>query len=131
MSKPEDLLGFDLEDEELEDNRLAKYRNDRFSLEQYVDPAKLVTWMNRTRRLPLEKIDEVMVDQTYAAAVWLFRSAAVAGHLNAAKAVELWLKWAQPIITNSKRERKKPMKSVGSVEFLPRNPNPGDEQDES
>lgn len=124
---PEDLLGFDGESE-FDDKPVV--RGDRFDLEQFVDPRKMITWMNRTRRLPLEAIDDAIVNKTYSAAVWLFRSAAVSGQINAAKAMKLWLDWAQPVINKSKRDRKKPEESKGSVAFLPRNPQPGDEVEE-
>lgn len=123
--QPEDLLGYNPDDESEEAN-VPAVRGDRFGIDHFVDPKKLIRWMNNTRRLPLEAIDDAIVNKTYAAAVWLFRSAAVSGQLNAAKSMKLWLDWAQPIINASKRQRKKPPESKGSVAFLPRNPQPGD-----
>lgn len=139
---PEDLLGFtpvgagepegefEYDNDELPAKSIPAIRGDRFGVDKMTDPRKLITWMNNTRKLPLEAIDKVMVDQTYAAAVWLFRSAAVAGDLKATKAMEAWLAWAKPII-NLPERNKKPKPSTGSVAFLPRNPTAVDEPGEN
>jgi hypothetical protein len=130
----EDLLGFDTEDEseDAPDSNVPAVRGDRFEIDHFVDPKKLIRFMNTTRRLPLEAVDDYIVNKTYPAAVWLFRSAAVSGQINATRSMKMWLDWATPIINASKRKRKDPPKSPGSVAFLPREPKPGDERkDES
>lgn len=131
----EDILGFDSPEqlptqeqsaeadaEELVTTESAEMRSGRFTIDKLIDPKKIANWMNKTRKMPIEAIDLVMVTNTYAAAVFEFRSAALNGHLNRAKSIELWLKWAAPIIQASKRDQKKPKESKGSVAFLPREP---------
>lgn len=129
--KPEDLLGEMPEgagEFEPPPEVRPMTRADRFSIESMTDHSKLVSWMNKTRKAPIEGIDSMIVNRSYAAAVWLFRAAAVNGDLKGTKAMEAWLAWAKPIITATKRERKTPPLSQGSVAFLPRTPS-GDEEE--
>lgn len=128
----EDILGFNDESEsESSEEERAKVRNDRFALDVYTEPRKLVNFMNRMRRVPLDAIDDKIVHETYPAALWLFRSAAVCGNVNGTRALKMWLDWAQPIINSGKRRQKKNNDSPGSVAFLPREPQPGEERDDS
>lgn len=122
---PEDPLGFSPEGAgEFEEPATAKYAertgpNRELDIEAMTDPRKLARWMAVTRRLPLESIDKVIVERTYAAALWLFRSAAITGDIKATKAMEAWLNWAKPII-NRKQAARGVTPSSGSVAFLPR-----------
>lgn len=125
MSTPEDLLGFapgeEFEPEKGANDRHPVIRNDRFNVEQWSDHRKLVTFMNTMRHVPLDAIDDSIVDDSYSAAVWLFRKAAVEGDLKATSAMEKWLAWAKPIINRPKKVQE-PKPSKGSVAFLAREP---------
>ncbi len=99
----------------------SPYRADSFRIEDFTDEAKIIPWMNKTMKLPLEAIDEAMVDRTYPAAVWMLRKAAFEGNLKATNAMKIWLEWAKPIIDKPKAP-KETTRSVGSVAFLPREP---------
>ena len=142
MSKPEDLLGFAVNEPQLEVTNefetqetkpepsgelVAKYRT--ADIDSMTDPKKLARWMVITRNVPLESIDQAIVERTYAAAVWLFRSSAISGDLKATRAMESWLEWAKPIISKPKKVREvKP--SRGSVAFLPRVPRSDNSEEE-
>lgn len=125
MSTPEDLLGFtpgnEFESGTSDNDRHAVIRADRFNVEHWSDHRKLITFMNTMRHVPLDGIDDSIVNDTYSAAVWLFRKAAVEGDLKAASAMEKWLVWAKPII-NRPKPTQAPKPSKGSVAFLAREP---------
>lgn len=124
----DDLLGFSLdapqglgEFDKSEEAVVPYVRGDRFSVERMTDEKKMITWINSVRKAPIDGIDDMIVHESYAAAVWLFRAAAVRGDLKATSALEKWLIWAKPIV-NRPRPDAAPKPSTGSVAFLPREP---------
>lgn len=129
MSDISDFLGFDhpntsefMEPKEVakSDKKLPPYiRGDRFSLEDWMDTKKLITFMNSMRTAPIDGIDDLIVNESYAAAVWQFRKAAIEGDLKAASAMKLWLDWAKPILGRKKLPAEIPQ-SPGSSAFGPR-----------
>lgn len=120
--KFDELLG-EGEGREFEDGGLpVQLRTENFSIADFSDNKKFIRWMNKVRRVPLEGIDAYIVAQTYAAAVWEFRRAAIDGNLKATKAIEAWLMWAKPIIQQMAHRDKPANVSKGSVAFLPREP---------
>ena len=118
------LLG-DGEEAEFTDGLPSHLHNDNFSVETLTNPKKLALWMRKTRDMPIEAIDSVMVNQTYAVALWQFRTAVMDGNLNSAKALHLWLEWAKPVIALQSNHDKPKNVSKGSVAFLPRDPGKG------
>lgn len=94
--------------------------------DKMIDDNDMLNWMTKTATLPLDSVDEAIVNQTYPAAVWLLRSFAVRGDLKATQSIKIWLDWAKPIKDAPKRE-KVPKPSRGSVAFLPRTPTGGEE----
>ena len=128
----DDLLGFTPDPAAIDEFKVPAgerpyKREDRFDIDKYTDPQQLVKWINSTRKVPLEAIDDFVVNETYPIAVWLFRAAAIEGHIESTRAMRMWLEWAQPIINRSKREQKKATPSKGSVAFLPREPKKDEE----
>lgn len=123
----EELLGIEPEGSGEFDNSKpeiqTKFRSDRDGLEKFADPQRMIRWMNQTRRMPIEAIDDFHVNETYPAAIWLFRQAAVCGDLKATQALKLWLEWAKPIL-HKKKPEKAPEHSKGSAAFAPREPEP-------
>ena len=99
-------------------------RGDRFSVERFIDLKNLIPWMNKTRNMPIDAIDSVIVNDTYGAALWLFRQAAVAGNINATKSMQIWLDWAKPVLRQQSDKEKNTAKNVspGSAAFMPREP---------
>jgi hypothetical protein len=132
MSDTTDLLGFTPEgsgelDLAKSDNPDPPYiRGDRFSVDQWRDKKKMITWMNQMRKAPIDGIDDTIVNESYSAAVWLFRQAAIDGDLKATTALKMWLEWAKPI-TNRKKPPREIPQSPGSVAFLPREVTPDEE----
>lgn len=125
MSTPEDLLGFnppsEFEPPTGNNDRHAVIRGDRFNIENWQDHKLLIRFMNEMRHVPLDGIDDEIVNDSYSAIVWLFREAVVRGDLKAATTAEKWLLWAKPVINRPKAAQElKPSK--GSVAFLPREP---------
>lgn len=98
----------------------------RSIFDKMIDPNDMLNWMAATATLPLDSVDEAIVNQTYSAATWLFRSYAIRGDLKATQSIKIWLDWAKPIKDAPKRE-KAPKPSKGSVAFLPRIPTGGEE----
>lgn len=94
-------------------------RGDRFDTEDWMDTKKLITFMNNMRTVPIEGIDDMIVNDSYAAAVWHFRKSAIEGDLKATSAMKIWLDWAKPILMRKKPAEEIPQ-SPGSVAFLPR-----------
>ncbi len=136
MSTPEDLLGFDTPESFPEPDEFAvsksgekkQYiRGDRFGIEDWADPKKMITFMNKMQTVPLDAIDDAIVHESYTAMMWLLREAAVNGDLKAVTAREKWLEWAKPIINRSKAPKELPA-SKGSVAFMPREPSSGEER---
>lgn len=103
-------------------------RGDRFDIEDWMDTKKLITFMNNMRTVPIDGIDDMIVNDSYAAAVWHFRKSAIEGDLKATSAMKLWLEWAKPILTRKKPAEEIPQ-SLGSVAFLPRTPKPADDEE--
>lgn len=102
---PNDLLGFVPEGtgefdapEVSPSEKVVPYRKETFSVENFLDEKRLITWMNRTRKIPLGAIDDHVVAKSYPAVIWLFRAAAISGDLKRTKALEAWLNWAKPIL---------------------------------
>lgn len=91
-------------------------------LEAMTDPKKLIRFMNSTRRMPVEAIDDYIVNRTYAVAVWQFRSKAIQGDYTATRALEIFLKWAAPILKRPKRKQKDGTSGKASAAFGPREP---------
>lgn len=87
------------------------------SIDNLTDPKAIVQWMNATRRLPYDAIEDTAVDLGYPAVVWLFRRAAITGNVQQAKACEMWLRWAQPIVARSKEPDKE--RDITPKQFLP------------
>lgn len=130
MSTPEDLLGFAPESEftssASDNDRHPVIRGDRFNVEHWLDHKKLITFMNSMRHVPLDGIDDEIVNDSYSAVVWLFRKAVVEGDLKAASTAEKWLLWAKPIIGKAK-PAEAPTPSKGSIAFLAREPKANEE----
>lgn len=134
MENPEDILGFtpegsgEYDPTKIDKNRQALppvVRGDRFSVADWRDSQKMIRFMNNMRTVPIEAIDDQIVNDSYAAAVWLFRKAAVDGDLKATTAMEKWLAWAKPIL-NKQKDRPETPTSPGSVAFMPRVPKEND-----
>jgi hypothetical protein len=138
MSKdPNDLLGFTTEGAGEFDppetpppgGKVSPYRKETFSVENFLDEKRLLTWMNRTRNIPLEAVDDNVVNKSYPAMIWLFRAAAISGDLKRTKAIEAWLNWAKPI----KEKPPAPVEvkpNVASAAFGVRTPDGGGEDSE-
>lgn len=85
------------------------------------DPRSMVHFIHRMKNVPIEAIDDVVINAGYAAAVWTFRKAALMGDKDTTKSMACWLKWAKE---NLKRdiEPSKPRQigSSSSAAFGPR-----------
>ena len=139
--EPNDLLGFMPEGAgefdappppaRIPGSTTTKYRKENFSLEDMCDEAKLITFMNRTKNIPLDAIDDHLVNMSYPAIAWLFRASVVNGDLKRAKTAEMWLNWAKPIISRPPKPKETPP-STGSAAFMAREPSmTTDETEES
>jgi hypothetical protein len=83
-----------------------------------LDPKRLVDFINQGRRLTLEKIEANLVEETTPVMEWKLREFALTGQYTQARAVEIWLNWADKIRSRPSEEKRKP--SAGSAAFLPR-----------
>jgi hypothetical protein len=86
--------------------------------ERMLNPKRLVDFINQTRRLRLEKIEGRLVEETVPVMVWKLREFALTGEYTKARAVEIWLNWAEKIRSRPSEEKRK--LSEGSAAFLPR-----------
>lgn len=89
------------------------------SIAKWTDPKQIINFINQMQKLPIEAIDDIVINQGYAAAVWQFRAAALTGDYTMARALEIWLKWAAPHLAKPKREKMKVIKHNGA-DFGPR-----------
>lgn len=94
-------------------------------VDQWANPDELMKWMKKMRHVPTEGIDDKIVHDTYAAAVWKLRECALAGDYTGTRAMELFLKWAAGVIARPKRDEKNV--SPGSASFGAREPETGDD----
>ena len=130
--QPNELLGFIPEgagefDEPAETTAIApgekkKYiRKENWSIDRLTDEKKLITWINSTQSVPLDAVDAHIVAKSYPAIIWLYRKCAIEGDLKRTKALDMWLKWAGPIVNRPPLPAEaKP--SVGSAAFGLREP---------
>jgi hypothetical protein len=88
-------------------------------IEQWANDEKLLKFMKRMKHVPTAGIDSYVVNETYAAAVWKMREAALAGDYTATRAIQLWLTWAD---VKLKKPGKMKNVSKGSAAFGAREP---------
>jgi hypothetical protein len=67
-------------------------------------------WVTVSRGHTVEALDDHVANETYAAALWVFRAAALKGDYPATRSMEIWLNWAGKKL----RERKNPPKPVNN-----------------
>ena len=88
--------------------------------------SELLKWMRRMKNVPTDGVDDLITNQTYAAAVWRLREAALSGDFTATRAIEIWLKWAKEVLKRPRGEDRKPSKA--SIAFAPREPEKEDDE---
>ena len=100
MNEFDDLLG-DNEAPPVEEAPEVSAQELVTALKAMSDPKSMVHFIHRMKSVPIEGIDDIVINAGYAAAVWRFRKAAVEGDLYTTKALHIWLKWAKE---NMKRD---------------------------
>lgn len=135
MERPEDILGFlpdgagEFDSTKIDKKPIQYVRGDRFDavdFEQWRDPQKMIKFMNNMQHVPIEAIDDRIVNESYAAAVWLFRKYAINGDAKGTATMEKWLNWAKPILSRPPQPTAAEQ-SPGSSAFLAREPKTGEE----
>lgn len=116
-SEFDDLLG---ESEEPSTALEERGAINKKSIANFTEPKAMVTFLNKTRTAPLPAIDDLIINGGYAAAVWMFRAAAMSGDYQSARALNLWLTWAAPHIAKPKRGKMKNVTNKNAAAFLPR-----------
>lgn len=86
--------------------------------EQFYNEENLAKFLAFTKTAPFEGIGETIIHQTYAAAVWHFRNAALRGDIDMTRSIKMWLEWAQPFIRPKAKEDG--IHNPGTAAFLPR-----------
>jgi hypothetical protein len=79
-------------------------------IEAWSDPLKFKQWVKVTRQVAIEALDDRVANETYGAALWKFREAALNGDYTATRSMEIWLNWASKKL----RERKNPPTPVNN-----------------
>jgi hypothetical protein len=79
-------------------------------IEMWSDPLKFKQWVKVTRQVAIEALDDRVANETYGAALWKFREAALSGDYTATRSMEIWLNWASKKL----RERKNPPTPVNN-----------------
>lgn len=64
---------------------------------------RLIEFINNTRRLTKERIEERVVNESIPLMIWKLREFALAGAYTEARAVEIWLNWAEKIQSRPKK----------------------------
>lgn len=76
---------------------------------------KLINFVNQTRRLPIEKIESKLVNDTMPVMIWKLREFALCGKYTEARAIEIWMNWAQKILSRPKRQVRDPNTASGAL----------------
>jgi hypothetical protein len=75
----------------------------------------LINFVNQTRRMPIEKIEAKLVNDTMPVMVWKLREFALTGDYTSARAIEIWMNWAAKILSRPKRQTRDPGTQSGAL----------------
>jgi hypothetical protein len=75
----------------------------------------MIDFINQTRRIPIEAIEESLVQGSMPILLWKLREFALTGEYTKARAVEIWLNWASKISSRPKRGGKDPNVASGAL----------------
>lgn len=120
MGEFDDLLGDVIAEQPAapESEYLAKAEPPADDAEFYNDEW-LAKFIDGTNRAVPEAIADSVIQRGYAAVTWHFRKAALMGDIDKARALKLWLDWAQPLINKPKHDGER-IVNPGTAAFAPR-----------
>ncbi len=120
----EDLIGEDPPPENASDLVLGQNRS---IVKMFMDPGIMAKFVKVMKNSPFEAIDDAIIGPAYAAMLWQFRAAALAGDTDTTRAIKTWLDWAKPIIAKPKHEKPK-VNNAGAAAFGPREVKPVEDE---